>query len=273
VNPGRLGDRWATDSRSVEADVLSIRLSGSLDGLATAWCRGATLGEYAREPVKDLPLVEGLAHEEVGARAAGLAFVVPEGACSERSDRRRRPRGPQPSDDLEPVHPGHPQVHEHDVGVPIGVDRESLRSVGGHTRLEGVPRQQPCDGIPDDVNVIDDEHFPLPRPSRSERIGRRGELRRPLRAPPLRYERELEPAPGSRRALNAEVAAHEPRVHAADGKAEARAAGPHTAIELLEWLEQPRDVLLRDTDARVGDDDLNEGCRVPDRAPRCRDTD
>jgi hypothetical protein len=39
---------------------------------------------------------------------------------------------------------------------------------------------------------------------------------------------------------------HEPRVGEADGEAEARAAGPRAAVELLERLEHPREVLLSD---------------------------
>ena len=87
----------------------------------------------------------------------------PKAPGGEHSDRRRRPRGPKAADDLDPVHPGHPQIHQHDVGAPVGVDRERGRSVGGGTRLEGVPRQQLGEDIPDDVHVVDDEHLPSGR--------------------------------------------------------------------------------------------------------------
>ena len=59
----------------------------------------------------------------------------------------------------------------------------------------------------------------------------------------------------------------------ADGEAEARAAGPLAGVELLERLEDPRRVVRRDADPRVGDDDLDQHRAVRDRARGRREAD
>ena len=92
--------------------------------------------------------------------------------------------------------------------------------------------------------------------------------RPPLRADTLRHEGERERAPDARRALHREVAAHEPRVGEADGEAEARPAGPGTGLQLLERLEHPLEVLRRDADPRVRDDDLDEDRLIRDACSR-----
>ena len=93
-----------------------------------------------------------------------------------------------------------------------------------------------------------------------DRLPGRGRRRR---ADALRHEGERERAPDARGALHGEVAAHQPRMGEADGEAEARAAGPLAGVELLERLEDPRDVLRRDADPRVRDDDLDQRSRRP----------
>ena len=183
-------------------DVASIRRTGSGGGLAGGRRLGAALGKDACEPVEELPVVERLPHEEVGPSAEGLALVVAEGAGGERTDRRRRPIGPQPANGLEAIHPGHPQVHEHDVGMPRGVDRQRGRSVGGGARLsESIVRQQQLrDELSVDGRIVDDEHLPPCRRDRQRRVQGGGAGSRARSAPThfaTNVSLNLLPAPGA----------------------------------------------------------------------------
>jgi hypothetical protein len=153
-------------------------------------------------------------------RDPGVLGQVTPGARLERIENRRfigvrgqdhdlgvRLRRPDPPGRLDPVEPGHPQVHQYDVGAMASAQRHRLLTVTGGGDWLDVGRgiEQGHEAFPDHRLVVHDHHpdgavHRISRPARADGgAGSRSSTRHPpftrpaLRVPPSNSARSRIP--------------------------------------------------------------------------------
>src|SRR5262245_30858226 len=84
-------------------------------------------------------------------------LVELEGREDDDARRRRRIRGHDPARRLDPVHLGHLDVHEHDVGPRVLDERDARGAVGGlpHHLDAGIRAEERDEAAPHEVLVVD----------------------------------------------------------------------------------------------------------------------
>ncbi len=166
---------------------------------------------------------------------------------------------------LDAVHPGHLDVHEHDVDGPRVADLEPSDCALGQHQLERLAGKEMLQHEAVRRVVVDGEDA---RAQPVEPFGRGCDRARVLRLPACRLaKRQPQQKARARTRARQEVerAAHALREFAADREAEPGAllAVPARALDLGEGLEQPGAGLFRDADAGIADRDLHHAVGEP----------
>jgi len=115
----------------------------------------ALLRDHLLHEERELLRVEGLHQVVEGAELHGRDRGVHRGVGGHHDHGRLRLELARLLQDLEPVHAGHLEVHQHDVPALALHLLDGAAPVGSGGDLEAVLLQPPAQGFPDDLLVVD----------------------------------------------------------------------------------------------------------------------